>query len=108
MIDEQEETVLCKNVIQKSDHGFVFFSPLSSKTPMDIPDIGIKMLWLYLYRNIYRNTREIYIEIPKSGLGSSSFLQGIKPRSPTLQAYFLLAESSRKSKNTGVGSLSLL
>ena len=41
-------------------------------------------------------------------MGSSSFLQGIKPKAPTLQAYFLLAESPGKPKNTGVGSLSLL
>jgi len=41
-------------------------------------------------------------------VGNSSFLQGIKPKSPTLQAYFLLAESPGKPKNTGVGSLSLL
>ena len=33
---------------------------------------------------------------------------GIKPRSPTLQADSLPAEPPRKSKNTGVGSLSLL
>ena len=33
---------------------------------------------------------------------------GIKPRSPTLQADSLLSEPSGKSKNTGVGSLSLL
>ena len=32
---------------------------------------------------------------------------GIKPRSPTLQADSLPAESQRKPKNTGVGSLSL-
>ena len=32
---------------------------------------------------------------------------GIKPRSPTLQADSLLFEPSGKSKNTGVGSLSL-
>ena len=46
-------------------------------------------------------------------LGKLSFLQGdlpnpgIKPRSPTLQADSLPAESQRKLKNTGVGSLSL-
>jgi len=33
---------------------------------------------------------------------------GIKPRSPTLQADSLLAEPQGKSKNTGVGSISLL
>ena len=33
---------------------------------------------------------------------------GIKPRSPTLQADSLPAESPGKTKNTGVGSLSLL
>ena len=33
---------------------------------------------------------------------------GIKPRSPTLQAYSLPAESPGKPKNTGVGSRSLL
>ena len=33
---------------------------------------------------------------------------GIKPRSPTLQADSLLAETPGKPKNTGVGSLSLL
>ena len=33
---------------------------------------------------------------------------GIKPRSPTLQADSLPAEPQGKSKNTGVGSLSLL
>ena len=33
---------------------------------------------------------------------------GIKPRSPTLQADSLSAESQGKPKNTGVGSLSLL
>ena len=33
---------------------------------------------------------------------------GIEPRSPALQADSLLSESPRKSKNTGVGSLSLL
>ena len=33
---------------------------------------------------------------------------GIKPRSPTLQADSLLSEPPGKSKNTGVGSLSLL
>ena len=33
---------------------------------------------------------------------------GIKPRSPTLQAYSLLSESPGKPKNTGVGSLPLL
>ena len=33
---------------------------------------------------------------------------GIKPRSPTLQADSLPAESQEKPKNTGVGSLSLL
>ena len=34
--------------------------------------------------------------------------RGIKPRSQTLQANYLLAESQRKWKNIGVGSLSLL
>ena len=33
---------------------------------------------------------------------------GIEPRSPTLRADSLPAESQRKPKNTGVGSLSLL
>ena len=33
---------------------------------------------------------------------------GIKPRSPALQVYSLLAEPQGKPKNTGVGSLSLL
>jgi len=33
---------------------------------------------------------------------------GIEPRSPTLQADSLPAEPQRKSKNTGVGSLTLL
>ena len=33
---------------------------------------------------------------------------GIKPRSPTLQVGSLSAEPQRKTKNTGVGSLSLL
>ena len=33
---------------------------------------------------------------------------GIEPRSPTLQADSLPAEPQEKSKNTGVGSLSLL
>ena len=33
---------------------------------------------------------------------------GIEPRSPTLQAHSLLSEPPRKSKDTGVGSLSLL
>ena len=33
---------------------------------------------------------------------------GIKPRSPTLQVDSLLSEPLEKSKNTGVGSLSLL
>ena len=33
---------------------------------------------------------------------------GIEPRSPTLQADSLLSEPPGKSKNTGVGSLSLL
>ena len=49
-----------------------------------------------------------------TGLGSLSLLQGnlpnpgIKPSSPTLQAYSLPAEPQGMSKNTGVGSLSLL
>ena len=34
--------------------------------------------------------------------------QGIEPRSPTLQADSLPSETAGKSKNTGVGSLSLL
>ena len=34
--------------------------------------------------------------------------QGIKPRSPALQADSLPAEPAGKPKNTGVGSLSLL
>ena len=34
--------------------------------------------------------------------------QGIEPRSPTLQANSLPAETQGKHKNTGVGSLSLL
>ena len=33
---------------------------------------------------------------------------GVKPRSPTLQADSLLSEPRGKSRNTGVGSLSLL
>ena len=33
---------------------------------------------------------------------------GIKPRSPALQANSLLSEPTRKPKNPGVGSLSLL
>ena len=47
-------------------------------------------------------------------VGSLSLLQGylldsgIEPRSPTLQADSLPAESQGKPKNTGVGSLSLL
>ena len=36
------------------------------------------------------------------------FSPGIKPRSPTLQADSVPAESQGKPKNTGVGSLSLL
>ena len=49
-----------------------------------------------------------------TGVGSLSLLQGmfptqgIKPRSPALQADSLLAEPPGKPKNTGVGSLSLL
>ena len=49
-----------------------------------------------------------------TGVGSLSLFQGnlpdpgIEPRSPTLQADSLLAESQGKPKNTGVGSLSLL
>ena len=43
-----------------------------------------------------------------TGVGSCSLLQGIKPRSPTLQVYSLSAEPPEKPKNTGVGSLSLL
>ena len=45
-------------------------------------------------------------------MGSLSLLQGIflgiEPRSPTLQADSLPAQSQGKPKNTGVGSLSLL
>ena len=43
-----------------------------------------------------------------TGVGSLSLLQGIKPRSPTLQADSLPSEPPGKPKNTGVGSLSLL
>ena len=47
-----------------------------------------------------------------TGMGSLSLLQGIflgiEPRSPTLQADSLPAQSQGKPKNTGVGSLSLL
>ena len=43
-----------------------------------------------------------------TGVGSLSLLQGIKPRSPSLQVDSLPAEPQGKPKNTGVGSLSLL
>ena len=43
-----------------------------------------------------------------TGVGSCSLLQGIEPRSPTLQADSLPAEPPGKPKSTGVGSLSLL
>ena len=49
----------------------------------------------------------------KTGVGSLSLLQGdlpnpgIEPRSPALQADSLPAEPQGKSKNTGVGNLSL-
>ena len=42
------------------------------------------------------------------GVGSLSLLQGIKPRSPSLQVDSLPAEPQGKPKNTGVGRLSLL
>ena len=48
-------------------------------------------------------------EIPGQNTGTSSLsLPGIEPRSPTLQADSLPAEPQGKTKNTGVGSLSLL
>ena len=43
-----------------------------------------------------------------TGVGSLSLLQGIKPRSPSLQVDSLPAEPQGKPKNTGVGRLSLL
>ena len=43
-----------------------------------------------------------------TGVGSLSLLQGIEPRSPTLQVHSLSAEPQRKPNNTGVGDLSLL
>ena len=54
------------------------------------------------------------LQARKLELSSLSLLQGnlpnpgIKPSSPTLQAYSLPAEPQGMSKNTGVGSLSLL
>ena len=55
---------------------------------------------------------EFFRQDYRSGLPFSSpgYLPnpGVKPRSPTLQADSLLSEPPGKSKNTGVGSLSLL
>ena len=43
-----------------------------------------------------------------TGVGICSLLQGVKPRSPTLQVDSLPAEPPGKPKNIGVGSLSIL
>ena len=50
----------------------------------------------------------LYSPSQDTRVGNSSLLQGIKPRSPTLQVDSLLAEPPGKPKNTGVGRLSLL
>ena len=82
-------TVLCKGVKVK-----VAQSCLTLCDPMDYTDHGI------LQARILE-----WVAFPFSR-GSSQ--PGIKPRSPTLQTDSLPAEPQGKTKNTGVGSLSLL